>query len=59
MFFTILLHAASFWRFAKTVRSYYFKFRPPLKELVEDTKATDVDDKILKVFDKIFFYKEE
>jgi len=58
MFFTILMHAASFWRFAKIFRFYYFKFRPPLLELVEDT-ATDVDDKILKMFDKIFRYKGE
>ncbi len=57
MFITIITHAATFWRLAKTIRSYYFKFRPTLVELVADTKATDIDDKILAVLDKIFFYK--
>ncbi len=57
MFITIITHAATFWRLAKTFRSYYFKFRPPLVELVADTKATDIDDKALAVLDKIFFYK--
>ncbi len=45
MFITIITHATTFWRLAKTIRSYYFKFRPILVELVADTKATDIDDK--------------
>ena len=54
MFFTFLTHALTIYRLIKTVRSYYFKFRPTLKELVADTEATDIDDKILAMLDKIF-----
>ncbi len=57
MFFTIITHATTFWKLAKTIRSYYFKFRPTLVELVANTKAIDIDDKALAVLDKIFFYK--
>ena len=57
MFITIITHAATFWKLAKTICSYYFKFRPTLVELVAETKATDIDDKALAVLDKIFFYK--
>ena len=54
MFFTFLTHAITIYRLIKTVRSYYIKFRPTLKELVADTEATDIDDKILAMLDKIF-----
>lgn len=57
MFMTIITHGVTIWRLIKTVRSYYLKFRPTLVELVVDTKATDVDDKILAALDKIFNYK--
>lgn len=57
MFFTIIGHIVTAWRVVKTVRSYYFKFRPIFVELVADTKATDVDDKFLAFLDKIFKFK--
>lgn len=56
MFFTILAHATTVWNLLKTIRSYYFKFRPILVELVNDTKATDIDNKALAILDKIFRY---
>ncbi len=54
MFATIIMHALTVWRIVKIIRSYYSKFRPVLVELVADTKATDVDDKILAGIDKVF-----
>jgi len=57
MFGTIIAHGLTIWRLIKVVRSYYLKFRPTLVELVADTEATDVDDKILAMLDKIFNYK--
>ena len=54
MFFTILKHGITVYHLVKTIRSYYFKFRPTLVELVADTEATDIDDKILAMLDKIF-----
>jgi len=57
MFLTIFSHGLIVWRLIKTVRSYYFKFRPIFAELVKETEATDIDDKALAVLDKIFFHK--
>lgn len=57
MFTTIITHAVTVWRIVKIIRSYYYKFRPVLVELVEDTETTDVDDKILAAVDKIFNYE--
>lgn len=59
MFATIIAHGITVWKLVKTIRLYYYKFRPVLVELVEDTETTDVDNKILAAVDKVFKYIPE
>jgi len=46
------------YRLYKLLRQRYTKFRPMLKELIDDPDAT-WDDKLMGVADNIFFYDEK
>jgi len=55
--FMLFTHFMTAYRLYKGIRGRYLKFRPLIKELVDDT-SIKFDDKAMKVVDVIFFYKD-